>query len=372
MKFKLFYHSVVSDWNHGNAHFLRGYATELINLQQEVEIFEPANGWSLQNLKKDIGESSLLRFSQLFPQLNPTFYHNLSEIENFLYDADVVIVHEWNDPALVELIGQLRHKYGFVLLFHDTHHRAVSAPDEMEKYDLSCYDGTLAFGEVIKNIYLENQWTKSAWTWHEAADTNLFRPLKNKKEGHLVWVGNWGDDERSEELLEFLIKPVKDLKLDATMYGVRYPKHAIKALKAAGINYGGYLPSYQVPEVFSRYLLTVHIPRRPYVESLPGIPTIRPFEAMACGLPLVCTPWQDSESLFQKGADYLSVSSAEEMKKALRLIFNTRTLASQLIQNGLKTIQNSHTCRHRSVRLIEIILKLKAKNPEQFKTQSVA
>ena len=30
MKFALFYHSLLSDWNHGNAHFLRGVATELL------------------------------------------------------------------------------------------------------------------------------------------------------------------------------------------------------------------------------------------------------------------------------------------------------------------------------------------------------
>ena len=31
----------------------------------------------------------------------------------------------------------------------------------------------------------------------------------------------------------------------------------------------------------------MHVPRRPYVETLPGIPTIRPFEALACGTPVV-------------------------------------------------------------------------------------
>ena len=29
MRAALFYHSLVSDWNHGNAHFLRGVVTEL-------------------------------------------------------------------------------------------------------------------------------------------------------------------------------------------------------------------------------------------------------------------------------------------------------------------------------------------------------
>jgi len=30
MKIVMFYHSLVSDWNHGNAHFLRGVASELV------------------------------------------------------------------------------------------------------------------------------------------------------------------------------------------------------------------------------------------------------------------------------------------------------------------------------------------------------
>jgi hypothetical protein len=45
MRVVLFYHSLVSDWNHGNAHFLRGVASELIARGHEVAIYEPADGW---------------------------------------------------------------------------------------------------------------------------------------------------------------------------------------------------------------------------------------------------------------------------------------------------------------------------------------
>ena len=38
--------------------------------------------------------------------------------------------------------------------------------------------------------------------------------------------------------------------------------------------------------------------------SLPGIPTIRPFEALACGIPLVSAPWHDAEHLFRDGLDF--------------------------------------------------------------------
>ena len=76
-------------------------------------------------------------------------------------------------------------------------------------------------------------------------------------------------------------------------------RSALRELADAGIEYGGWLPNYRAPEVFSRYRVTVHIPRRPYVDALRGIPTIRPFEALACGIPLISAPWHDSEKLFR-------------------------------------------------------------------------
>ena len=41
MRFVLFYHSLLSDWNHGNAHFLRGIAGELQHRGHEVVVYEP-------------------------------------------------------------------------------------------------------------------------------------------------------------------------------------------------------------------------------------------------------------------------------------------------------------------------------------------
>jgi hypothetical protein len=41
LRFILFYHSLLSDWNHGNAHFLRGIASELLSRGHEVTVFEP-------------------------------------------------------------------------------------------------------------------------------------------------------------------------------------------------------------------------------------------------------------------------------------------------------------------------------------------
>ena len=365
MKIVMFYHSLYSDWNHGNAHFLRGIVKELQKRGHEVDVYEPEGGWSLNNLIKDHGAEKLDEFRQYYPTLNPQFYNPNKKLNHsaILTDADLVIVHEWNPPELVKEIGEYKDRYGFKLLFHDTHHRAASDPESMQKYDFEHYDGALVFGEVIKKIYEEKKWIDRVWTWHEAADANLFAPDRDaEKEGDLVWIGNWGDDERTEELMEFLIEPVKELGIKAKVYGVRYPEEAKKALAAAGIEYGGWLPNYKVPEVFSKYKVTVHVPRRPYVEMLPGIPTIRPFEALSCGIPLVCSPWDDSENLFTPGEDYLMAKDGNDMGYRIAEVLKSPQLAQSLSENGRKTILAKHTCAHRVDELENILKQIPGEN----------
>jgi spore maturation protein CgeB len=364
MNIVLFYHSLLSDWNHGNAHFLRGVATELIERGNDVKIYEPKDSWSLTNLVNDYGEEAAEEFYDYYPLLNSIQYDpdNIN-LDAVLKDADLVVVHEWSDHSLVKTIGEKRKKYPFKLLFHDTHHRAVSERQSMQAYDLSQFDGVLAYGNVIKEIYLQEGWTKNAWTWHEAADTRIFKPLAvDKAEGDLVWIGNWGDDERTKELFEFLVEPVKELGLKAKIYGVRYPDHAIKALKEAGIEYGGWLPNFKVPEVFAKFRFTAHVPRRPYVESLPGIPTIRPFEALACAIPLLSAPWNDAEHLFNPGKDFQYASNKSEMKEWMQKILTDDALVEEMTTSGLNTIQERHTCAHRVDELYRICEELEVKN----------
>ncbi|HYH38346.1 MAG TPA: glycosyltransferase [Azospirillum sp.] len=361
MRFFLFTHSLVSCWNHGNAHFLRGVVRELTARGHAVRVFEPANGWSRNNMLADGGSEEAFRAA--FPGMESQTYDPASlDLDAALDGADMVLVHEWTDPALVARIGRHRAQGGrYRLLFHDTHHRVVSKPEEMEALDLSAYDGVLAFGEVLRQRYLDLGWAGRAWTWHEAADTALFKPIPDQpEEGDLVWIGNWGDDERTAELHEFLLEPVKRLKLRARIHGVRYPDTALDALKDAGIRYGGWLPNHRAPELFARHRLTVHVPRRPYVQALPGIPTIRVFEALACGIPLISAPWLDSEGLFRPGTDFLIARNGKAMVDLIRLVLNCRDLAADLARNGLETIRRSHTCAHRVDELLAVCEELGA------------
>jgi spore maturation protein CgeB len=350
VRIAFFCHSIRSDWNHGNAHFLRGVATELIERGHDVHLWEPAGSWSATNLALDHGDDALHHFRSAYPALHPTVYDGQAlDLEQALDGVDLCIVHEWNDHDLVRAVGRYRSRSRRLrVLFHDTHHRSVTDPASMSKYDLSHYDGVLAFGAVIQDIYIRKGWASRAFVWHEAADTRVFRPRPAPaEEGDVVWIGNWGDEERSAELHDFFLRPVRELGLRARVHGVRYPASALQALTDAAIPFGGWLANHRVPDVFARFRFTVHVPRRPYAAQLPGIPTIRPFEALACGIALVSAPWDDREGLFSPGSDYLVARDGDEMKRHMRVLQHDAAARRALADHGLATILARHTCAHR-------------------------
>lgn len=360
MQIVMFYHSLVSDWNHGNAHFLRGIAWELKRRGHEVRVFEPRNGWSRKQLLAVAGPSAIEGFHRAYPGLDAHEYDESDlDLDRELDKADLVIVHEWSSHALVERIGRHRRDGGrYVLLFHDTHHRSATQPEQMAGYRLEDYDGVLAFGEVLAEAYTRAGWGRRVFTWHEAADVTTFYPRSGHVGDEVVWVGNWGDGERAQELADYLLEPVRRLGARLVVHGVRYPDAALAAVARAGGDYRGWIPGPRVAEVLSQSRFTVHVPRRWYREQLVGIPTIRMFEALACGVPLIAAPWQDTEGLFRTGTDYLLAGNPAAMQAHMALLLRDADARWELSRNGLQRILERHTCGHRVNELLEILVSM--------------
>jgi spore maturation protein CgeB len=357
LNLRFFAHSWRSDWNHGNAHFLRGLVTELGTLGHKVTCYEPEASWSYVNLLQDPnGRESVRQFETAFPQMQVVTYDSTDVRElahRELRGADVVVVHEWTAPEVIHTLQDLKQTLGYRLLLHDTHHRAYTAPKSIGVFRVQQFDGVLAFGEVLRQIYLHKFGATQAWTFHEAADTRRFCPKNTDQPHELFWVGNWGDDERTHELQEFLIQPLSQLTSTRAVYGVRYPSSAREQLKDAGIEYRGYLPNLEAPNVYSRSALTLHIPRRSYANGLSGVPTIRMFEVLASGTPLICSPWSDAEGLFRT-EDYLTVSDGKAMLAEICHLLQDSVARAQLASNGIETIRQRHTCAHRAKQFEEI------------------
>jgi len=363
LSIRFFAHSWISDWNHGNAHFLRGLVRELVRMGHEVRCYEEAGGWSLNNLiqEGDAAVKAIDEFHVTYPELDVRFYERDKNFPAFLdqelVDADLVIIHEWNEPEAVNEILGRKKRFGFRALFHDTHHRAYSNASQIRRFHLEMFDGVLAFGEAIRRIYADGFGVGRTWTFHEAADVSVFYPMERAKQNDVVWIGNWGDEERTQELMDFLVSPAAQLTAErrrVLVHGVRYPEEARNTLRGSGISYSGYLPNLGAPEVYARSRLALHVPRRQYANGLSGIPTIRVFEVLACGIPLVCAPWADTEGLFRCGKDYAVARDGAEMSTLLAELLACETTRQQIASSGLETIRQHHTCRHRAEQLMEI------------------
>jgi spore maturation protein CgeB len=97
-------HSIVSDWNHGNAHFFRGLIKALHRRGHHVTFFEPRGAWSLAKLQQQQNVSeqeALAAFSDRFPFVTPHFYDETTDWRETLTAFDATLVHEWTDTPLV-------------------------------------------------------------------------------------------------------------------------------------------------------------------------------------------------------------------------------------------------------------------------------
>ncbi len=108
MRIVFFTHSLRSDWNHGNAHFLRGVAVELQQRGHTVDVYEPADSWSARNLADSYGEDALDAYREKYPSLQPHVFDSATlDLSRELESADLVLVHEWNDAELVARLGDI-------------------------------------------------------------------------------------------------------------------------------------------------------------------------------------------------------------------------------------------------------------------------
>jgi spore maturation protein CgeB len=280
-------------------------------------------------------------------------------LSRLLSGVDVLIVHEWNPPKLVRAAGRLAAAGEVLTFFHDTHYRAVTRPDLWRRLKLHRYSGVLAFSPALRAVYQDVYGVEYVHIFHEGADTHVFQPLPAPADGPLydvVFIGNWGDDDRAASMQAYLFDVAAALPRHRfLLHGVRYTPEVLAALARSGIRYGDWVANAATPAVYAAARVAVHIPRQPYLEMLPGTPTIRIFEALACGRALISLPWADTDGLFTAGRDYLEACSPAEMTALVKELCADDARREALGAHGLTTVRARHTCAHRAAELLQIV-----------------
>ena len=107
-KIVLFCHSLRSDWNHGNAHFLRGVLSECWHAVIDVSVFEPATAGAPKTWSGITGRPRSKLCASVPAAASGVYDSARLDLDRVLDGADLVLVHEWNEPELVARIGAHR------------------------------------------------------------------------------------------------------------------------------------------------------------------------------------------------------------------------------------------------------------------------
>ena len=160
--------------------------------------------------------------------------------------ADLVIVHEWNEPWLVaahRARAPRRRRASACCSTTPTTARSATprpSPPSTSRAMTACSPsarrcrGLPAVGLGRPGLRLAR-----------GRRHRLFHPpaAEGQREG-LVWIGNWGDGERSEELEQFLLRPARRRRAArSTSTACAIPDAALGKLAAYGARYRGWLPN---------------------------------------------------------------------------------------------------------------------------------
>jgi spore maturation protein CgeB len=282
--------SITSSWGNGHATNYRALLRGLRERGHEVTFFERDMPWYAAH--RDEPDAGVL-------------YGSVRELDGCVRDADLVVVGSYvpEGVAVAELV--LDEAVGTVA-FYDidtpiTLAKLRAGDDEyLAPHLVPRFDVYLSFtaGPVLQE--LESDWgARRAVPFHCLVDENAYRPVETARRWLLGYLGTYSAD-RQPALERLLLEPARALPEER--FVVAGPKYPDDIDWPANVDRIEHLPPLHHPRFYCAQAFTLSVTRADMV--LAGwSPSVRVFEAGACGVPVITDPWPGVETLFSPGSD---------------------------------------------------------------------
>jgi spore maturation protein CgeB len=353
--------SITSSWGNGHATTYRSLIRELCARGHDILFLERDVPWYAAN--RDLPH----------PQWGQTeLYSSVADLrERFtkkIQNADIVIVGSYV-PQGSEVGKWVIETAGGVTAFYDidtpvTLSKLQKGDQEYLSADLiPRYHIYLSFtgGPVLETLQ-KTYGSPVAKALYCSVDPNLYYPEEIEKNWDLGYMGTYSDDRQP---------PLKRLMLDAAerwsegrfvVAGTQYPP-SIRWPK--NLQYIEHIPPVEHRKFYNQQKFTLNITRAEMVRSGYS-PSVRLFEAAACGVPIISDYWKGLETIFDTGSEILISRSPEDTLRYLRE--TTETQRQTIGEKARKRILAEHTAYHRAKQLEEYIYQLSGKHRETCAT----
>lgn len=334
--------SLSSSWGNGHATTYRALLKALAERGHDILFLERDCPWYAEH--RDLKKPAYCRLA---------LYRSLSDLRRFraeLADADVVIVGSFV-PDGVAVGRWVQQNATGITAFYD-----IDTPVTLAKLKagqceylspamIPGYDLYLSFtGGPVLPLIEEVYGSPAARVLYCSVDPAVYSPKRVARRWELGYLGTYGAD-RQPALERLLIEPAKrapDLRF--VVAGSLYPADLEWPQNVERIEH---LAPEDHAEFYSSLGWALNVTRADMVAA--GFsPSVRLFEASACGAPIISDGWPGLDQLFTPSKEIAVASSAEEVLKLLDLPEHER---GKLAAAGRRRLLAGHTAHHRALEL---------------------
>jgi spore maturation protein CgeB len=345
--------SITSSWGNGHATTYRGLVRELTSRGHQVTFLERDMPWYAGNRdlpKPPYGHTCL--YSR-FEDVKQRFTEAIAAADLVIvgsYVPDGVLIGDWvnrvangvtafydiDTPVTVSKLERGDHEY--------------LTPDLIPRYDLylSFTGGPIL--EWLKREYGANR----PRALYCCVDPDLYFPEDRERAYDLGYMGTYSED-RVPIMRELLLKPAR--QWPSGRFTVAGPQYPAKFAWPANVEHVKHLEPPLHREFYTSQRFTLNITRADMVRWGYS-PSVRLFEAAACGTPIISDSWNGLEEIFSIGEEVLVARTAGDVLGYLRDLPQEEWRA--IGERARQRVLQSHTAEQRAAELESQVLEVRA------------
>jgi spore maturation protein CgeB len=343
--------SITSSWGNGHATTFRGLVRELAKRGHQVTFLERDQPWYAQH--RDLPDP---------PYGTTHLYGSLHELDerhaDLVREADLVIVGSYV-PDGVKVGDWVQAQAQGVKAFYDIDTPVTLAKlargehEYLHPRQVPGYDLYLSFtgGPTLKRLQREYG-SPCARVLYCSFDPELYHPEPVPQQWDLGYMGTYSDD-RQPSVNAFLLEPARRHPPGRfTIVGPQYPE---TASWPSNVLHQPHLPPAEHRRFYNAQRFTLNVTRKDMIAA-GWSPSVRLFEAAACGTPIISDRWTGIESLLVPHQEILLVDRTEDVLEILRRVGEEERL--RIAERARKRILSEHTAAHRAAEVESHALRL--------------
>jgi spore maturation protein CgeB len=340
--------SITSSWGNGHATTFRSLVRGLSGRGHEVIFLERDTCWHAQNRDQAQPRGAMTHIYQSVGELQACY-------EQAVYEADLVITGS-QVPDGIAVGNWVNTIARGATAFYDIdtpvtlEHLAAGRCEYLDLTLVRRYDLYLSFtgGPILQRIEREFG-SPMARALYCSADTGLYRPHHRTVRWDLGYLGTWSED-RQPALDALLLQAAH--KWPEGRFVVGGPLYPETIVWPDNVERTIHLSPQQHPAFYGSQRFTLHV-TRPAMRSAGHSPSVRLFEAGACGIPIISDYWPGLESIFEPEREVLISESPEDTLRYLHDI--SPTSARRIGEAARKRVLRRHSPMNRAEQIEQYV-----------------